>query len=90
MTMYSSSGRAHTCGSYQSGHAYGTSSGYGATIRKPATFMRIKCFKDPPPALEGIIDARKFLEYNCPEALAELETERASLAAHRSGPDSED
>jgi len=77
MTMYSSSGQAHAYGDYQAAHAYGSSSGYGVTIRKPETSMRIKCFNEPSPEIEGLIDARQFLEYNFHEALAELDSERS-------------
>lgn len=90
MTMYSSTGQAHAYGTYPNAHAYGSSTGYGTTIRKPATFMRIKCYKVPPPGLGDTVDARKFLEYNFPEALAEWDSEHTVAVTQPDGPGGKD
>ncbi len=80
--VYSSSGHstAHAYGTGRGAYSYGhgSSSGYATPVVKPALTMRIRCFKTPAAAVEGLIDARDFLEYNFPEALAELEAVRPS------------
>lgn len=47
---------------------YESSGGYSSTIERPAVMMRIQCFNEPLPEVEGLIDAAAFLEYNYPEA----------------------
>ena len=46
---------------------YESSGGYSSTIERPAVMMRIQCFNEPLPEVEGLIDAAAFLEYNYPE-----------------------
>ena len=77
-TMYHSSGYATAHATGQTAHGYGSSTGYSSTIEKPGTTMRIRCFNEPVPELDGLIDAHDFLSYNYPEALAELEGEPAA------------
>jgi len=69
---------ANAYGSSVYGHGTTFSSGYSKIVVKPATSMRIRCFKTPLPEMEGLVDARGFLRYNFPEALDTLQTKSAT------------
>jgi hypothetical protein len=71
-TIYHSSGHATAHMSGNTAYGYGTSTGYSSTIKKPGTTMRIRCFKDPLPDVDDLIDAHYFLEHNYPESMTAM------------------
>ena len=77
--VHSSSGHGYaqaqgtSTGAQTWGHGYST--GASAPVVKPATTLRIRCFKEPPPDIDGLICAHDYLAYNYPDALAELDAQ---------------
>jgi len=54
--------------------SHGSASGISAPFRMPAISMRIKCFRQSPPKVEGVVDAKQFLMFNYPEAIRDNKT----------------
>lgn len=65
----SGSGQTHFYPGSNTAFSHGSASGISAPFRMPAITMRIKCFGEPPPKMEGVVDAKQFLVFNYPESL---------------------